>query len=168
MTNGIPTIKTAKRVTATRRAGKNKIRIKSAPTSTVIAGRQFHEKKAPARKFWVVTLPVVIARTCKEQGNNDSRKIRRLNCLATEKRFARQLFKKMKTYKRVTATRRAGKKIRIKKRADVDGDSRPTVPREESARPKEFRAGAFSWSYWPDLNRRPADYESAALPTEPQ
>ena len=24
------------------------------------------------------------------------------------------------------------------------------------------------WSYWPDLNRRPADYESAALPTEPQ
>ena len=36
-------------------------------------------------------------RTCKEQGNNDSRKIRRLNCLATEKRFARQLFKKIKT-----------------------------------------------------------------------
>ncbi len=26
----------------------------------------------------------------------------------------------------------------------------------------------FVWSYWPDLNRRPADYESAALPTEPQ
>ncbi len=26
----------------------------------------------------------------------------------------------------------------------------------------------FFWSYWPDLNRRPADYESAALPTEPQ
>ena len=24
------------------------------------------------------------------------------------------------------------------------------------------------WSYWPDLNRRPADYESAALPTETQ
>ena len=24
------------------------------------------------------------------------------------------------------------------------------------------------WSYWPDLNRRPADYESAALPAEPQ
>ena len=24
------------------------------------------------------------------------------------------------------------------------------------------------WSWWPDLNRRPADYESAALPTEPQ
>ena len=23
------------------------------------------------------------------------------------------------------------------------------------------------WSYWPDLNRRPADYEWAALPTEP-
>ena len=23
------------------------------------------------------------------------------------------------------------------------------------------------WSWWPDLNRRPADYESAALPTEP-
>ena len=22
------------------------------------------------------------------------------------------------------------------------------------------------WSWWPDLNRRPADYESAALPTE--
>ena len=28
--------------------------------------------------------------------------------------------------------------------------------------------GLFRWSYWPDLNRRPADYESAALPTEPQ
>ena len=27
---------------------------------------------------------------------------------------------------------------------------------------------ALFWSYWPDLNRRPADYESAALPTEPQ
>ncbi len=26
----------------------------------------------------------------------------------------------------------------------------------------------LQWSYWPDLNRRPADYESAALPTEPQ
>ena len=25
-----------------------------------------------------------------------------------------------------------------------------------------------SWSRWPDLNRRPADYESAALPTELQ
>ena len=24
------------------------------------------------------------------------------------------------------------------------------------------------WSYWPDSNRRPADYESAALPAEPQ
>ncbi len=28
--------------------------------------------------------------------------------------------------------------------------------------------GLFFWSYWPDLNRRPADYESAALPAEPQ
>ena len=27
---------------------------------------------------------------------------------------------------------------------------------------------AAAWSYWPDSNRRPADYESAALPTEPQ
>ena len=26
---------------------------------------------------------------------------------------------------------------------------------------------AVFWSWWPDLNRRPADYESAALPTEP-
>jgi hypothetical protein len=25
-----------------------------------------------------------------------------------------------------------------------------------------------TWSYWPDSNRRPADYESAALPTELQ
>ena len=25
---------------------------------------------------------------------------------------------------------------------------------------------APTWSCWPDLNRRPADYESAALPTE--
>ena len=28
--------------------------------------------------------------------------------------------------------------------------------------------GLLFWSYWPDLNRRPADYESAALPAEPQ
>ena len=27
-------------------------------------------------------------------------------------------------------------------------------------------SGLFTWSWWPDLNRRPADYESAALPTE--
>ena len=34
---------------------------------------------------------------------------------------------------------------------------------------KSTRKGClFVWSYWPDLNRRPADYESAALPTEPQ
>ena len=26
----------------------------------------------------------------------------------------------------------------------------------------------FLWSFWPDLNRRPIDYESIALPTEPQ
>ena len=32
--------------------------------------------------------------------------------------------------------------------------------------PNKFRG--LAWSYWPDLNRRPADYESAALPTEPQ
>ena len=42
-----------------------------------------------------------------------------------------------------------------------------------AAEPKKERhllpAGVFLfWSYWPDLNRRPADYESAALPTEPQ
>ena len=34
-------------------------------------------------------------------------------------------------------------------------------------KPPESRV-VFFWSYWPDLNRRPADYESAALPTEPQ
>ena len=33
---------------------------------------------------------------------------------------------------------------------------------------RELRPGSAWWSYWPDLNRRPADYESAALPTEPQ
>ena len=33
--------------------------------------------------------------------------------------------------------------------------------------PKTWFSGSF-WSYWPDSNRRPADYESAALPTEPQ
>ena len=32
----------------------------------------------------------------------------------------------------------------------------------------EFFIRGLAWSYWPDLNRRPADYESAALPTEPQ
>ena len=31
-----------------------------------------------------------------------------------------------------------------------------------------YQEGLSFWSYWPDLNRRPADYESAALPTEPQ
>ena len=33
--------------------------------------------------------------------------------------------------------------------------------------PIAYAIGIF-WSYWPDSNRRPADYESAALPTEPQ
>src|SRR5690606_41779523 len=28
----------------------------------------------------------------------------------------------------------------------------------------ESRGRGFSWSQWSDLNRRPADYESAALP----
>ncbi len=28
--------------------------------------------------------------------------------------------------------------------------------------------GQINWSYWADLNRRPIDYESIALPTEPQ
>ena len=28
-------------------------------------------------------------------------------------------------------------------------------------------ASAFFWSWWPDSNRRPVDYESTALPTEP-
>ena len=37
----------------------------------------------------------------------------------------------------------------------------------ESKAPRVFPRG-LRWSYWPDLNRRPADYESAALPTEPQ
>ena len=27
-------------------------------------------------------------------------------------------------------------------------------------------AGPFQWSWWTDLNPRPADYKSAALPTE--
>lgn len=33
---------------------------------------------------------------------------------------------------------------------------------------KGFKKATQRWSYWPDSNRRPADYESAALPTEPQ
>ncbi len=31
----------------------------------------------------------------------------------------------------------------------------------------EWAQVAPTWSWWPDSNRRPADYESAALPTEP-
>lgn len=31
----------------------------------------------------------------------------------------------------------------------------------------EDKIFTLTWSWWPDLNRRPADYESAALPTEP-
>ena len=34
--------------------------------------------------------------------------------------------------------------------------------------PVQNKNRGFVWSYWPDSNRRPADYESAALPTEPQ
>ncbi len=45
--------------------------------------------------------------------------------------------------------------------ADSNATHKPTQ--------KGIRKGClFVWSYWPDLNRRPADYESAALPTEPQ
>ena len=39
---------------------------------------------------------------------------------------------------------------------------------QKAAKPFCNDLAAFIWSYWPDLNRRPADYESAALPTEPQ
>ena len=39
---------------------------------------------------------------------------------------------------------------------------------QKKQNPIRFRTGFCFWSYWPDLNRRPADYESAALPTEPQ
>ena len=38
---------------------------------------------------------------------------------------------------------------------------------QKAAKPFCNDLAAFIWSYWPDLNRRPADYESAALPTEP-
>ena len=34
------------------------------------------------------------------------------------------------------------------------------ISKKEQAHPQP----ALSWSWWPDLNRRPADYESAALP----
>ena len=39
---------------------------------------------------------------------------------------------------------------------------------QKAAKPFCNDLAAFIWSYWPDLNRRPADYESAALPTERQ
>ena len=38
--------------------------------------------------------------------------------------------------------------------------------RRSSLKPPRKTEGV--WSYWADSNRRPADYESAALPTEPQ
>ena len=43
------------------------------------------------------------------------------------------------------------------------------VPKHrDNAKNSDAMHRSFHWSYWPDLNRRPADYESAALPTEPQ
>ena len=39
---------------------------------------------------------------------------------------------------------------------------------ERDSKAPELQIRGLAWSYWPDLNRRPADYESAALPTEPQ
>ena len=36
-----------------------------------------------------------------------------------------------------------------------------------ATRRKKKATQRVAWSWWPDLNRRPADYESAALPTEP-
>ena len=40
--------------------------------------------------------------------------------------------------------------------------------RADFGRKKSSLTLRASWSYWPDSNRRPADYESAALPAEPQ
>jgi hypothetical protein len=44
----------------------------------------------------------------------------------------------------------------------------PTVVEQVLRRPvaKDRKEGEKNWSHPPDLNRRPADYESAALPTE--
>ena len=43
---------------------------------------------------------------------------------------------------------------------------RTQAVKERVLKPLRFQDSL--WSYWPDSNRRPADYESAALPTEPQ
>ena len=40
--------------------------------------------------------------------------------------------------------------------------------KQNKKRKSTCKSKCLFWSYWPDSNRRPADYESAALPTEPQ
>ena len=48
--------------------------------------------------------------------------------------------------------------------AGLSVECKPILQRKKSPINRLFSL----WSYWPDSNRRPADYESAALPTEPQ
>ncbi len=47
-----------------------------------------------------------------------------------------------------------------------------TLPKAKNTKKSKstnnFVSASAKWSFWPDLNRRPIDYESIALPTEPQ
>ena len=81
-----------------------------------------------------------------------------------------------KRYPPETAKEKAGLGTRIASRLSlgyVDKiDSNEKCGQKSNALHKrEVRylgAAACRWSYWSDSNRRPAHYECAALPTEPQ
>ena len=51
---------------------------------------------------------------------------------------------------------------------DIGGKLNPDRTKTTAKAFKHGFSGFILWSYWPESNRRPADYESAALPTEPQ
>ena len=98
---------------------------------------------------------------------------RNSDCSDTQTRFSL----KVKVRNRVTATRRA-KKTYTKEESAPSSTVTSLVSNSgldsiyDKKRPSDkpdfsVQLGPI-WSYWPDLNRRPADYESAALPTEPQ
>ncbi len=55
--------------------------------------------------------------------------------------------------------------LRAFRKAGRGVPKRTRLPEQPAGKRKATQRVAWSW--WPDLNRRPADYESAALPTEP-
>ena len=122
------------------------------------------------------------------------------DCLTASRGFLEERTKKIPQARVILAQPKVALAVRKKKikpflRLDfwsywADLNRRPAAqPRERSSRTPRSVSGvlriiirkqqvlyikttghslSFFWSYWADLNRRPADYESAALPTEPQ